>query len=141
MSPPRRPASRPSWCSRAPAGDADPVGLAKFYERLLGWPIIDCEGPRPGNPPEDGWARIVSPSGDLKIEFQWEPAYRRPAWPTVEGEQQMLIHLDIAVEDLGQGIAWAVECGAVVADHQPQDGVTVMFDTAGHPFCLFPGPV
>ena len=25
---------------------ADPVVLARFYERLLGWTMVECEGPR-----------------------------------------------------------------------------------------------
>jgi hypothetical protein len=120
---------------------ADAIGLAIFYQRLLGWEITEREGPRPGHPPEDGWARITSPSGDTKIEFQWEQHYTPPVWPPVEGEQQMMIHLDIAVEDLDQGVAWAIESGATEAEHQPQEGVRVMLDPAGHPFCLFPGDV
>ncbi|CAN5555040.1 VOC family protein [soil metagenome] len=116
----------------------DPVGLAHFYERLLGWNIVALEGPRPGYPPEDGWAKLRSPTEDLKIEIQWEPHYQPPTWPTVVGEQQMMMHLDIGVADLAEGVAWAMEAGAIVADHQPQEGVRVMLDPAGHPFCLFP---
>ena len=40
---------------------SDPLGLAQFYERLLGWPIVASEGPRPGYPGDDGWAKIRSP--------------------------------------------------------------------------------
>ncbi len=50
----------------------DPIALAEFYERLLGWPIVRREGPRSGNPPTDGWAMLRSPAGDLKIEVQPE---------------------------------------------------------------------
>jgi catechol 2,3-dioxygenase-like lactoylglutathione lyase family enzyme len=118
----------------------DPVRLGEFYERLLGWTVVEREGPRPGRPPSDGWVKLRSPDGDLKIEIQWEEHYRRPVWPSVDGEQQMMMHLDIAVEDLDEGVAWAVECGATVAGHQPQEGVIVMLDPAGHPFCVFPSP-
>ena len=120
---------------------ADAIGLAAFYERLLGWTMTEREGPRPGYPPEDGWARIVSPSGHLKIEFQWDRYYTPPVWPTAPGEQQMMIHLDIAVADLERGVEWAIEAGATVAEHQPQADVRVMLDPEGHPFCLFPGDV
>lgn len=116
---------------------ADAVALAKFYEQLLGWPIVELEGPRPGYPPEDGWAKVRSPDGDHKIEFQYEPQYNPPVWPPAPGEQQMMIHLDIQVDDLEAGVAWAVQAGARVADHQPQEDVRVMLDPAGHPFCLF----
>ena len=39
--------------------------------------------------------------------------------------------------DLEAAVAHAVELGATVADHQPQDDVRVMLDPAGHPFCLY----
>jgi catechol 2,3-dioxygenase-like lactoylglutathione lyase family enzyme len=120
---------------------ADPVALARFYQQLLGWTLTDVEGPRPGYPPEDGWAKVRSPDGTLKIEFQFDALYTPPVWPPVPGEQQMMSHLDIAVEDLDAGVAWALRVGATMADHQPQAGVRVMLDPAGHPFCLFPGPV
>ena len=137
------------WLQRAKVGPtmriagpvldaADPVALAHFYERLLGWEIVALEGPRPGYPPEDGWAKLRSPAADQKIEIQWEQHYRAPTWPPVAGEQQMMMHLDIGVANLDEGVAWAVELGATVAEHQPQQDVRVMLDPAGHPFCLFP---
>jgi hypothetical protein len=117
---------------------ADAVALAKFYERLPGWTMTECEGPRSGYPPGDGWARLRSPSGDSKIEIQWEQLYTPPTWPPVPGEPQMMVHLDIAVEDLDAGVAWALDAGATVAEHQPQQGDNhvIMLDPAGHPFCM-----
>jgi predicted enzyme related to lactoylglutathione lyase len=112
----------------------DPLALARFYERLLGWPITELE---------DGWARLRSPAGDMKIEIQHEELYAPPVWPPVEGEQQMMIHLDLLVEDLDAGVAWALESGAKVADAQPQkpgDHV-IMVDPAGHVFCMCRGAV
>lgn len=117
---------------------ADPLALADFYERLLGWEPVRREGPQPGNPPADGWALLRSPDGGQKIEVQWEPHYVPPTWPPVEGEQLMMIHLDIGVEDLAAAVAWALESGATLAKHQPQEEVRVMLDPEGHPFCLFP---
>jgi hypothetical protein len=90
--------------------------------------------------PSDGWAKLRSPAGDLKLEFQWEEHYAPPRWPAAPGEQQMMIHLDIGVAELDEGVAWASEQGATVAEHQPQNGVRVMLDPAGHPFCLFADP-
>jgi catechol 2,3-dioxygenase-like lactoylglutathione lyase family enzyme len=119
---------------------SDAIGLAEFYERLLGWPITDrIEVPRPDYPPGDGWAMLRSPSGHLKIEIQGAHYYTPPVWPPVPGEQQMMVHLDIAVDDLDAAVSWAIEAGAKLADHQPQSGARVMLDPAGHPFCLFPG--
>lgn len=116
---------------------ADPVALARFYERLLGWPIVAIEGPRPGFPPTDGWAKVRAPDGSMKIEFQWDPHYAAPTWPSQPGQQVMMMHLDIGVEDLAAGVEWAVASGARLAAHQPQEGVRVMLDPEGHPFCLF----
>jgi catechol 2,3-dioxygenase-like lactoylglutathione lyase family enzyme len=116
---------------------ADAEGLARFYERLLGWPIVELEGPRPGYPAEDGWAKLRSPSGDTKLEIQWEQHYTPPAWPAVPGEQQMMIHLDIEVDDLAAASAHAVAAGAVLAEFQPQEHVRVFLDPVGHPFCLW----
>ena len=108
------------------------LDLASFYERFLGWPITQSE---PG-----GWALLESPDG-LKIEIQGSADYQPPVWPTTPGEQQMMLHLDFATDDLDAAIAWALQVGATVADHQPQRNVRVMLDPAGHPFCLFRGAV
>jgi hypothetical protein len=53
----------------------------------------------------------------------------------------MMTHLDIAVEDVAAGVAWAVAAGATLASYQPQEHVRVLLDPAGHPFCLFEGAV
>jgi catechol 2,3-dioxygenase-like lactoylglutathione lyase family enzyme len=116
----------------------EPIALARFYERFLGWTIVRLEGSQPGNPSEDGWALLRSPDGTQKLEVQWEPHYVAPTWPPAAGEQLMMVHLDFGVDDLGGAVAWAVEAGARLADHQPQDDVRVMLDPDGHPFCLFP---
>jgi catechol 2,3-dioxygenase-like lactoylglutathione lyase family enzyme len=108
--------------------------LARFYARLLGWTVTEDK---------PGWVRLRHPSGDLApagLSFAHEAGHVAPVWPAVPGEQQMMVHLDIAVDDLDAGVAWAIECGARFADHQPQPHVRVMLDPAGHPFCLFPGP-
>jgi Glyoxalase-like domain len=118
-------------------GSADPLALAEFYAKLLGWPITDREYAGTEGASED-WARIHSPAGDQKLEFQYEPDFTPPVWPPVKGKQRMLMHLDIGVEDLEAGVAWALETGATVAEHQPQQDVRVMLDPAGHPFCVFP---
>jgi predicted enzyme related to lactoylglutathione lyase len=130
---------RPAMRVSGPTLDAaDPIALAEFYERLLGWSIARREGPRPGQPSTDGWALLRSPAGDMKIEVQWDPHYRPPVWPSVAGEQLTMVHLDIGVADVEASIQWAVDQGARVAEHQPQAEVTVMLDPEGHPFCLFP---
>lgn len=118
----------------------DPRELAAFYARMLGWPVTASDPPRPGNPPEDGWAQ-VRPGDDAlgpTLNFEYEAAgYLPPVWPSEAGKQQSMEHLDIAVSDLDESVVWAIEAGAKLADYQPQDDVRVLFDPAGHPFCLF----
>lgn len=120
-------------------GAPDPRMLAAFYARLLGWPVAAEEPPRPGSPPEDGWAQVRPPAGVAgpTLNFEYEAHYTRPAWPSEAGRQHITEHLDIAVEDLGAAVAWAARAGATEASYQPQERVRVMFDPAGHTFCLF----
>lgn len=118
--------------SEAVLGAPDARQLAGFYERLLGWTVVDDE---------PAWVRLRPPSGGTGLAFQSEPGYIAPVWPTAPGEQQMMVHLDIAVEDVEEAVACARDAGGTLADYQPQDDVRVMLDPAGHPFCLFRGPV
>ncbi|MFJ5308350.1 VOC family protein [Streptomyces sp. NPDC088350] len=103
--------------------------LAGFYLRLLGY-VIRAE--------ESDWVLIGPPDGGTGLSFQTEPEYVPPVWPTRNpGEQQMMLHLDIEVDDLETETARAVAEGATLAEYQPQDHVRVFFDPAGHPFCLW----
>jgi catechol 2,3-dioxygenase-like lactoylglutathione lyase family enzyme len=74
------------------------------------------------------------------LSFQFEPEYVAPTWPAERGHQQMTMHLDIAVDDVDEAVARALEAGAKLADHQPQAHVRVVLDPDGNPFCLFPDP-
>lgn len=106
----------------------DPPALARFYARLLGWSITT---------EEPDWVVLRNPEGGIGLSFQLEDIYVPPVWPAKPGEQQMMMHLDIRVDDLEAGCAHAKECGATLADYQPQDDVRVHLDPAGHPFCLW----
>lgn len=112
-------------------GAPDPRALADFYQRLLGWDRVE-DSPV--------WVRLRAPGGGMGLSFQHEADYVPPIWPASPGSEQMTSHLDIAVEDLAAGVAWAEAAGAVAASFQPQPHVRVMLDPAGHPFCLFPRP-
>jgi hypothetical protein len=46
------------------------------------------------------------------------------------------MHFDFQVGDLDSAVADAVALGATLATTQPQEHVRVLFDPAGHPFCL-----
>lgn len=127
--------------SAAVLDSADPRALALFYERLLGWMVVVSEPAGSGAQPEDGWVMLRSPEGGTGLSFQYDATYVSPQWPAEPGQQQMMMHLDIAVENLDKSVAFASEIGARLSDHQPQDDVRVMLDPAGHPFCLFVGPV
>ena len=133
----------PMRISSVVIGAADPAALALFYQRLLGWAVTEQYGPRPGFPPQDGWAMLRPPAGQgglRGLAIQWEPGYEPPAWPPVLGQQQMMLHLDIAAQDVQAAVAWALDAGATLAGHQPRESIRVMLDPAGHPFCFFPGP-
>ncbi|WP_410658739.1 VOC family protein [Amycolatopsis sp. lyj-112] len=110
-------------------GSPEPRALAAFYARLLSWPVTYDE---------PGWVMLRPPGGGTGLSFQHEPAHVPPVWPPEAGAQQMMLHLDIAVDDLDTAVDWAVEGGATLAGHQPQEDVRVLLDPDGHPFCLFP---
>ncbi|NUR09115.1 MAG: VOC family protein [Nocardioidaceae bacterium] len=107
----------------------DASALAHFYQRLLGWELFtDTEG----------WATLApSRAAGYNLAFQRDEHFVRPTWPGEPGRQQMQMHLDVQVDDLDAGVAYARECGAEVAAYQPQETVRVLLDPAGHPFCLY----
>ncbi len=106
----------------------DPPALARFYARLLGWEI-DTEEP--------GWATLRDPAGPGRLGFHVEDEYAAPVWPSKQGQQLMMAHLEIRVDDLEAGCAHAKACGARMAGFQPQEDVRVHLDPDGHPFCLY----
>ena len=107
---------------------ADPSALARFYQRLLGWPI-GSEDPT--------WVTLRPADGGAGLSFQLEPDHLPPVWPATSDRPQMQVHLDIEVDDLAAAVAVATEAGGRLADFQPQDDVRVLLDPAGHPFCLW----
>lgn len=110
-------------------GTPDPPALAAFYRELLGWEVVD---------EEPGWVRLRDPARERPgLSFQHEPDHVAPVWPPRPGTQQMQLHLDLLVDDLDAEAARAVALGARVAGHQPEEGVRVLRDPDGHPFCLF----
>ena len=133
--------------SGAVIGCPDAWELAEFYASLLGWKVVERSEDVPG-----GWALVKSPTGESKLEFQREEPFVAPVWPTVAGQQQMGMHLDIGVDGLApmsdmehrrnqffEVAERTKSLGARVAEYQPQpERVLVMLDPAGHPFCLFP---
>jgi catechol 2,3-dioxygenase-like lactoylglutathione lyase family enzyme len=106
----------------------DPRKLARFYCELLGWELGDDE---------EGWATAKGPEGSSTLSFQIEPKYRTPTWPSETEKQQMQLHLDFKVDDLGAAHQHATSLGARLQDFQPQPEVRVYADPVGHIFCFF----
>ena len=109
----------------------EPQELAKFYATLLKWEAMLFD---------EEWACVYAPGTNQGtypcILFQQNPAYRPPVWPEEPEAQQQMAHIDFAVNDLEKAVQHAIDCGATVADKQFSDNWRVMFDPAGHPFCL-----
>lgn len=78
-------------------GAPDPVSLARFYARLLGWTLGPTDDPT--------WVAVRNPDGGVGIACQLEKNHVRPTWPGAPGDQQMQIHLEIQVDDLQIGPA------------------------------------
>ena len=104
----------------------DANALADFYVRITGWEkeISSNE-----------WAALRTPEG-LLLVFQSVEEYVRPIWPWTSGEQQQMAHIDFLVDNLEESVELAMQNGAGKSDVQFFDTSTVMFDPAGHPFCL-----
>lgn len=109
----------------------DPYKLAKFYAALLNWEIVFHT---------EDWACVGVPGAEQGvypgITFQRNSEYKPPVWPEKPEAQQQMAHLDFAVNDLEKAVQYAIDCGATVADKQFSNDWRVMFDPAGHPFCL-----
>ena len=105
----------------------DPEALASFHSSLLDWPVVHVE-------PDT--AVIQPPQADVFMVFQRANGFVPPVWPPGPGEQRPMMHLDIEVDDLATSTADALALGARLADFQPRENVSVLFDPAGHPFCL-----
>ncbi|WP_243741231.1 VOC family protein [Streptomyces sp. 8K308] len=85
--------------------------LARFYQRLLGWPV---------RKDEPDWVELAPPDGGAGLSFQTEPLFTPPRWPATRSEQQIMAHLDIEVSDLPSAVDRALTLGATLADVQPR---------------------
>ena len=105
--------------------------LAVFYEKLLGWTRFEGE------------EYTVLVNLELKgiptwITIQQVDNYVPPVWPgTLEAQQQMA-HVDFHVDDVEAGVKHALSCGAALSEFLFDARWRVMFDPAGHPFCILP---
>ena len=109
----------------------DPLALAQFYCKLLGWKIgLNCEQ----------IVIIGSEDSNVDIGFQPNEDYVPPVWPEENGKQQQMLHIDFAIPQskLQEWIDYVIELGGKKSEFQyVKDGDgAVMFDPEGHPFCL-----
>ena len=110
---------------------SDERKTAEFYKNLLGWKFTVVE---------PGWILMRDPGGGTGLSFQTEEGYAPPVWPEEPGVQAKMLHLDFLVDDLPAAVGHALACGARKAPEQFLEGVVVLFDPDGHPFCLFADP-
>ena len=106
----------------------DPHALLVFWSAILDKPIWD---------ESESGGSLDFGEGVGSLGVQKADVYEPPVWPPEPGSQGMQLHLEVEVSDLEVAVAHAVELGATVAEHQPQDDVRVLLDPAGHPFCLY----
>ena len=106
----------------------DENALADFYVKMLGW-VKTFSG--------NGFAVISSPEHPALLVFQAVENYQKPVWPWDKDKQAQMMHLDFLVDDLDEAVEHAKVCGAAISEVQYFEGSgIVMFDPAGHPFCL-----
>jgi len=109
----------------------DPHELAVFYAKLIKWEIVYENAE---------YSVIASPNAKRgaypSISFQKNENFKPPVWPEEIDKQQQMAHIDFVVDDLEKSIEYAKQCGATVANTQFSEEWTVLFDPAGHPFCL-----
>jgi len=106
----------------------DPPTLLRFWSEILGVPIYDID--------DDGGSLDFG-QGVGSFTVQRAEVYETPVWPPEPGKQGMQMHIEVEVSDLAVATEHAIELGATLAEHQPQDDVRVLLDPAGHPFCLY----
>lgn len=107
--------------------------LGSFYADVLGWAITARDGA--------GWVQLRNPDGGIGLNIQAEEAYEPPVWPERTNRQAKMMHLELLVDDLEAAVQHVLRGGGSEATPQPPDRdpsrLRVMFDPAGHPFCLF----
>jgi len=100
--------------------------LADFYISLTGW-NKEISG--------EEFVALRTPEGILLV-FQTVKNHVPPTWPWETDKPQQMAHIDFYVENLPEAETLAIKNGAEKSEIQFYDTSTVMFDPAGHPFCL-----
>ncbi|MFT3887567.1 MAG: VOC family protein [Arachnia sp.] len=107
----------------------DPEELADFYSVLLGWAK---------NRISDEWLAVAPPEGRFSLLFQESKDYIPPVWPSEQGKQQQMMHLDFSASpgDKEAVERHALSCGATLSPVQHYPEYTIFLDPVGHPFCI-----
>jgi catechol 2,3-dioxygenase-like lactoylglutathione lyase family enzyme len=110
-------------CVVLDCADAEPV--AAFYAAAGGGEVTNL----------DATGAYVDFAG-LLLAIRVVEDYQPPTWPGAEVPMQF--HLDFYVDDVEAAEAALRAAGATTPRHQPHrgDGLVVMLDPAGHPFCI-----
>jgi len=108
--------------------------------RFPGWDI-DERGDLDPVSGWSGWVTLRNPSDGIALAFETDDSNQPPVWPARSGQQSMMMHLEIAVDDVQSSVDHALAAGATSAPWQPPTrnprALRVLLDPAGHPFCLF----
>ena len=104
----------------------DPARLADFYSTLFGLPITYQD---------DDFAVVSVDSTTSGVAFQRVSDRPPSTWP---GDGPLLIHMDVMVDDVDVAADRLIALGARVL--RRTEGICVLADPAGHPFCLIPRP-
>lgn len=103
----------------------DAAPMLAFYQSACGGEIVRRD---------DGlvWLKV----GGVRVLFREVEGYQPPTWPS--SDVPMQVHLDFFADDLDETEARLCQLGATTPDYQPhrEDGLVVMLDPAGHPFCI-----
>lgn len=122
---------------------ADADVMATFYIGLLGWDVNDRGDVNPVTG-RSGWVRLRNPGGGIALAFGASDEYMPPTWPARSDQPAMMMHFEIAVDDVQASVDRAILAGGSTSPWQPPDrdpaGLRVMLDPAGHPLCLFYDP-
>lgn len=122
----RRPALLEPAATVVDCRDAAPV--AAFWAAAWGGEVVR----------RDADSASVTTAGGTVV-FREVAGHRPPTWPFPDVPLQ--VHVDYYVDDLAEAEAELVRLGAAVAGHQAHraDGLVVLVDPAGHPFCIGSG--
>ena len=118
----------------------DGRGLAEFYREFLGLQYRPGdEPPTDGSEDDDSWLVLVDADGNRKVAVQRVDSLPRSTWPSHEIPMQL--HIDFSVssrDELERQKERAIALGAkVLLDRtEESEGLYVLADPAGHPFCI-----